>query len=319
MFRSSPSSLELADRSPLVLTSRDHELLNAVYSHGLLDMQAIELAFFPPRADGRSSSSSAAYDRVKRLWSWGFLDRIELPVAPRLGGRRPYLYALGRRGVSAVAASNSKSTRLVQRRRLDRMDDLFVDHDLKAGLFWANLANLIRGSRVPSWDWTSERDIRAQKRKVKDYDTGKWLRVLPDAEFNVRYPDGARQWCFLEIDMGTLTLNRFRQKVRAFDLYAGAVKRQNGEDAQADFEVYVLTLSAGRLEQLRQATLREIGHGQWARFYFGTFDQLDPAKFDADWICTDGKPYGPLYEQAFDNGPAGGESEPQTASAAGVQ
>jgi len=222
--------------------------------------------------------------------------------------------------VSAVAASNGNGTRVVQRRRLDRMDDLFVDHDLKAALFWANLANFVRDSRVTSWTWTSERDIRTQKRRVKDPKADKWLRVLPDAEFKVHYPDGAVQWAFLEIDMGTLTLNRFRQKMRAFDLYAGYLQRKGGEDAEAGFDVYVLTLSKGRLEQLRQATLREVSHGQWANYYFGTFDMLNPDAFSYGWLFTDGKPYGLLYAEAFADDSASDASAQETDNlTAGVQ
>ena len=300
IVRCSPTQHELADRTPLVLTTRDHQLLAAVYSHGLLDMQAIELAFFPPGPDGRSSCCSAAYDRVRQLWLWGFVDRIELPVAPRLGGLRPYLYALGWRGVSAVAASNGNGTRVVQRRRLDRMDDLFVDHDLKAALFWANLTDLLRDSRVTDWTWTSERDIRAEKRRVYDPESQKTLRVLPDAEFKIRYPSGRRQLGLVEIDMGTLTLNRFRQKMRAFDLYARAMANGSGEDADAAFHVFVVTHSQARKEQLRQATYREIEHGRSADFFFDTFDVLDPEEFDeGNWVHTNGKRYYLAYREAF--------------------
>ena len=304
IVRCSPTQHELADRTPLVLTTRDHQLLAAVFSHGLLDMQTIELAFFPPGPNGRTSSCSAGYDRVRQLWLWGFLDRVELPVAPRLGGRRPYLYALGWRGISAVAASNGNGTRVVQRRRLDRMDDLFVDHDLKAALFWANLMDLLRDSQVTDWTWTSERDIRAEKRRVYDPESEKKLRVLPDAEFKIRYPGGRLQWGLVEIDLGTLTLARFRQKMRAFDLFARDIRNGSGEDADAVFHVFVVTHSEARREQLRQATYREIEHGRYADFFFDTFDVLDPEEFDeGNWLHTNGKRYYLAYREAFGEAP----------------
>ncbi len=43
-----------------------------------------------------------AYERVRDLWLWGYLERVELPVARVLGGRRPFLYALGLQAVPIV-------------------------------------------------------------------------------------------------------------------------------------------------------------------------------------------------------------------------
>ncbi len=305
MVRCSPSPEDLCYRAPIVLTDRDRRLLQAVYSHGLLDMATIELAFFPPDKLGRSSASSAAYARTRQLWLWGYLDRIELPVAPRLGGRRPYLHALGWRGVSSVATADGNGTRIVQRRRLDRLDDLFIDHDLKAARFWANLVDLLRDTRVRNWGWRSERDIRAEKRRVFDDANQKLLRVLPDAEFGIRYPGGRVQWGMLEVDMGTHTLQRFRQKMRALDLYAFAQKDGQAKNAGAVFEVYVLTHSNGRLQQLRQATCREVGHGEGAYFHFATFDLLDPDRVrEQCWQQTNERRYCLLYPAAFEHQPA---------------
>src|SRR5437588_11867867 len=66
------------------------------------------------------------------LWLWGYLERVELPVARVLGGRRPFLYALGRQGVAYVEQRLGTATLPVQPRRLDRLDHVFVEHDLKA-------------------------------------------------------------------------------------------------------------------------------------------------------------------------------------------
>jgi hypothetical protein len=83
----------------VVLTERDRQLLVAVHQHGFLTTDLVELAFFPPSNGSRSSASSKAYERVRDLWLWGYLERVELPVARVLGGRRPFLYSLGLQGV----------------------------------------------------------------------------------------------------------------------------------------------------------------------------------------------------------------------------
>ena len=81
LVRRLPSSAELAQRTPIVLTKRDQALLAMVYKHGFLTTDLIELVFFPPPPDGSSSPASRAYERIRQLWLWSFLDRIELPIA----------------------------------------------------------------------------------------------------------------------------------------------------------------------------------------------------------------------------------------------
>ena len=78
-----PTPEEIAARSPIVLTERDRQLLVAVHRHGFMTTDLVELAFFPPVAESRSSASSKAYEHLRDLWLWAYLERVELPVAPR--------------------------------------------------------------------------------------------------------------------------------------------------------------------------------------------------------------------------------------------
>ena len=75
-----PTDADLRVRAPIVVTERDQELLVDVYRHGFLTTDLIELAYFPSDAQ-RRSRSSCCYDRLKLLWLWNYVDRIELPVA----------------------------------------------------------------------------------------------------------------------------------------------------------------------------------------------------------------------------------------------
>src|SRR5215510_4219937 len=91
IIRCRPTDAELARREPMVVMERDREILYAVHQHRFLTTELIELAYFPQPATGaRVSECSRAYERLRQLWLWGYLERIELPVARQLGGRRPY-------------------------------------------------------------------------------------------------------------------------------------------------------------------------------------------------------------------------------------
>lgn len=320
MLRVPRTKAELAKRTPIVLTDRDKAILTAIYIHGFLTTDLIELAFFPESSGGRSSSCSRAYERLQQLWRWGFAERVELPVARSLGGRRPYLYALGRRGEPVVAQQLGQSVTRIQRRRLDRLSSVFVDHDLRIAAFWANLAALLRSASAKLGRWLPERELRARKVRVQGPQTGWSLPVLPDAVFEVRYPDGFVQGCLLEVDMGTLTQKQFGRKVRAFELYLtqGLAARH----WEYDFEVLVLTHSRARLQQLWRATRDEVPPERWGAYSFATFDLLEPRRFrEAHWVTAGNHVVPLLYDDAFPaaaTGPAAAsaETDHETAGAA---
>lgn len=298
MVRRPPTKTEQAKRTPIALTDRGKNILTAIYTHGFLTTELIELAFFPKPPEGRSSPCSRAYERLQQLWRWSFVERVEPPIPRSTGGRRPYLYALGRRGESVVAQQLGQSAAPVHRRRLDRLDSLFLDHDLRIAAFWANLVALLRSSRARLGRWLPERELHARKVRDQDPQTGWRLAVLPDAAFEVDYPDGFVQGCLLEMDMGTLTLARFRRKLRAFELYlAQGLAAKYWEN---DFEVFVLTHSRPRLQQLWRATQSEIPRERWGCYSFATFDAFDSREFQSACWVTAGNDLVPLlYDAEF--------------------
>jgi Replication-relaxation len=296
-----PSPADLARREPIVLTERDRQILVAVHQQGFLTTELVELVFFPPVESSRSSPSSKAYERLRELWLWGYLERVELPVARVLGGRRPFLYALGQPGVRYVEPRLGTATLPVQPRRLDRLDHVFVDHDLQAAALWANLTAQMRTFVPPvrRWTWLGERQLRARRMRVRDPERGSWLPFLPDAYFEVAHASGSLQCAIVEVDMGTLTLRRFARKVRAFEiaLASDVFYRHFRRD---DFEVLVLAPSERRLEQLRR-TAGAVVHGdRRGDYYFATLEALEPAGFaTAEWCDLDGEAYeGVLWKPA---------------------
>jgi hypothetical protein len=288
MVRRLPTPAELVTRSPIALTERDRQLLEAVHLHGFLTADLVELAFFAPVCKRRSSRSSSAYERLRDLWLWGYLERVELPVARVLGGRRPFLYALGRQGLALVESSAGTAARPVQLRRLDRLDHVFVDHDLKAAALWANVTAQVRSRGGCRFGWIGERDLRARRMRVRSHHLDRWLPFLPDGYFEVVYPSGDVQAYIVEIDMGTLTLRRFARKLEAFEtaLVDGVFRRHFKAD---DFEVLVLTHSRRRLESLRQVALRVVESDRRDAYRLATFQALVPRSFcSARWLDLDG-------------------------------
>ncbi|MCL5736478.1 MAG: hypothetical protein M1274_13005, partial [Actinobacteria bacterium] len=80
VVRRLPTEVDLAGCTPLVLTAREMDILAAVHIEGFLTTDLIELAFFPRPDSGRQTHYSRAYDRLRQLWLWSYLDRVELPV-----------------------------------------------------------------------------------------------------------------------------------------------------------------------------------------------------------------------------------------------
>jgi hypothetical protein len=290
IVRCRPSPDELARRAPFVVTGRDKGILHAVHQHRFLTTELVELAFFPPPATGlRVAECSRAYERLRLLWLWGYLERIELPVARQIGGRRPYLYALGRRAVPLVEALRPPDAPAVGVTRIDRTVDDRVDHDLLVAGVWANLVAALRGGRATSFRWFAERDLRARRWWVEDPKTGHRLPVLPDGCAVVGLPDGGVHACLFEVDMGSLTLARFARKVRALEawLASGAAERALG---CGSFEVAVLTHSQRRLESLCQGATDEVPSERWGAYLFATFDALAAEDFGGyPWTTLEGE------------------------------
>lgn len=171
----------------------------------------------------------------------------------------------------------------VQPRRLDRLDHVFVDHDLQAAALWSNLCAELRERRGFRLAWTCERELRAMHMRVRSPSGDYWLPFLPDAYFEIIRPNGRVWSVVVEIDMGTLTLRRFARKVQAFEaaLYDGVFRRHLKRDG---FDVLVLTSSRRRLEWLRQTASRVVERERRGDYLFATTDVLTPAAFpSATW------------------------------------
>lgn len=281
---------EVAARKGLVLTGRDEELLVAAYRLGFVTEAQVALALYPPGGmAGRATPSSCAAERLRRLWLWGYVERVELPQPREVGGRQPYLYTLGRRGVSVVQARLGADAPPVHTRRLDRLEPAHIEHDLVAAELWANLRGQV--ARQPDLfpgpaplAWRGERDLRALRLGTRDPQTRRWRPFAPDSFFRVRYWGRYVRTAAVEVDNGTLPLRRWRNKVRSFEAFLTdeAAWRPLGVRVQ---DVVVLVCSEARLEHLLEAAAAEVPEERWEHYLFATFDALQPAAFPtATWV-----------------------------------
>lgn len=273
-----PTATDLVRRLPLAITERDTAMLTGIALHGYLTVELVQVAFFPATDHRLTTQCTHAHERLRQLWLWGYLDRIEVPVPRGFAGRKPGLYSLTSFGLRYVRQQPASTEVRPFRPRTDRRNPLFVPHDLEVAALWANLQPLRASGQITGCRWVPERLLRGRKLRVQEGETGKWLPVVPDAYVELTYPDGAVQCCMVEIDRGTHTLDAFVRKMRAFEAYwaAGRFTRHWQRPA---FEVLVLTQTEERLKNLWAASRAVIPPDAWSWYSFTTFSCLRPGAF----------------------------------------
>jgi hypothetical protein len=178
-----------------------------------------------------------------------------------------------------------------------------AQHDLAGAALRCNLVALLRRLRM-NWYvvWIPEREFRARHLTMPDRDGRRKLPWLPDGAFSVQHRDKTFQRALVEIDMGTLTLRRFRRKVRAFEEFItqGLAERVLGEGCE-ECEVVVLTRSRRRLDELRAVAREEVDEDRWSDYLFATLDVLEPTRFaEQSWLTLEDEAVHLLWEKAYE-------------------
>jgi hypothetical protein len=297
LLRRLPTASELSGRGSCALTQRDLEIFMAIELHGFLTASLISLAFFTPTAGARRRPASRAFGRLRLLWLWGYLDRYLLPAPRGMLGSVPCVYALGQPALQYLPPSIQGKRS--DPRSLEQLDPRFVQHELAAAAFWAHLQAEVGAGRLAACRWTPERELRAQRRRVQDPRTRRWLPVLLDGFVELEDDDGRIGCAMVEIDRGTLTVERFQRKLRAWEAYVGS-GRFREDWGHADACLVVLVESWDRLRGIWKAGRRQVPEGRWARYVFSTLDVLTPDRFGrADvWLSMRGE-YARLLDSLF--------------------
>src|SRR3990170_2186979 len=264
------------------ITSRDLDILVAVYRFRFLTRQLVEWAFFS-RDDGDfDRRSSLAARRLQVLYEAGYVQRLVMPVLPGTG-RSPAVYALSSRGADAVAVHLG-----VDREEVDwapkhnRATAFFMEHTLAIARLWASLTAALRDTGFRITSWTGEAQLRRWDKRVFDREVHRWVPVRPDGYFRLWRSRRSSLPCFLEVDMGTETNGRLAQKMRAYQVYRREERR--GKSGIADFHLLVVTSGARRLENLRRVSSKAVDQDFCL---FATLSDLHPSRVLGNWLDID--------------------------------
>ncbi len=259
-----PRNRRVDNPPPMRLMERDIEILKAVHEFRIMRGDQLQALFF-------GSQSTASY-RLSRLYQHGFLDRHFLPT---LGGlaSSPALYTLGKRGVDVLRRVLDCGPKDIRKPPNNQeLSPLFLEHLLQINDFRVavTVAALEQGYTLEMWldDFQLKADYdrvviqtpQGRKRSVS---------LIPDGYCVLQVPQG-RACFFLELDRGTMTRGRFRDKVLAYQAYiaSGQYEKRYGTRS-----LRVLTVTSGpkRLENLREEA-EQAGGGRV--FWFITSDQI---------------------------------------------
>jgi len=192
----------------IILQERDREIILAVYGNRFLRRDQIERLFF--------TTTSACNQRLIGLYQNHLLDRLYLPVDI---GSSQAVYALDKLGAHVVAHHHRvPHTRINWKRRHNKVEYFFLEHTVMVSEVHVALELALREkSDAELLSWRREAFL-AKERLVDPDDCDMKLIVASDAFFGLETKEG-KSFFFVEVDMGTETLERFRQKLVAYRHY----------------------------------------------------------------------------------------------------
>ncbi|MEZ4671450.1 MAG: replication-relaxation family protein [Anaerolineae bacterium] len=229
--------------TPMQLTERDKQVIEAVHLYRVLRQDQIQALFF--------GASKAAQRRLIRLYHHGFLERLFLPV---VAGRSPTFYVLDRKGAELLRSELGYDELHWYNSSKDLKTD-FLEHTIAINDFRIAVTHAAQQEGYRLVIWKSESDLKASYDRVAvRVPSGKAHNypIVPDSYFVIETPLG-RAHFFIEVDRGTETTDRFKSKIRAYTAYyetGGYEKRFQTKSLR------VLTIAIGekRLLNLKKAT-----------------------------------------------------------------
>lgn len=265
----------------MILTDRDERVLDVLYHFSFLTREQIELLLFSPeRGQRHLTKTSICRKRLKLLYQHGFVERLPVPLSSGQLGFLP-VYRLTKRGFVEVAAvddtlrteSLTKSMELSWKRLSDKVSLFFLEHTLRTNDVRVAfiLAAQARGYQIETW--LNESELKADHAQDYAYVGDLKVAIVPDAYFVLNLGN-RRAHFFLELDRGTMTLRRWKTRVRAYQAYIDSGKYQKRYQTQS-LRILTVTTTQARLESLKQATAQV---GARSIFWFSTLDQATADK-----------------------------------------
>lgn len=252
-----------------ILTARDVGVVEWVHQLRYLTVDQIQRLEYP-----KPSARSWCQERLKRLYHYGYLDRVYKPIAPGQGSS-PAIYVLDKKGRDLIAAEREITKAEVGWERGADLDKalLFLDHSLAINDIRISfiLACKHMGYKL---NWIDERTLRGAN--MPDYveDTyGGRVPIVADGHLTVCLPDGRRASHFLELDRGRQDVQQFRRKVRGHTTYANSGQYEQRYSTRSLRVLIITTAGERRLEELKRWTEAE---GGGDLFWFTTIERATP-------------------------------------------
>lgn len=290
------------------LTERDLNLIRHVAKHRFLTTEQLQAL------DGGSEQNVSR--ALRALYDHGYLDRPGAQIASIiLGGPKPTVHALGKRGAQALRERGHRvSSDVDWTEKNKRAGAIFIEHTLERAAFMTSLeiacrekpdVELLEAAEVIAHAPEATRNAREPLRWVIErVERGRKdsFSVVPDGLFGLSFPDDTASYFLLEIDRGTIPLRRtdtygtaawrknIEYKLRTY--YEGwRANRHVEQFGVKQLRVLWVTSSPARLENMIEIQRDATGGKGSALFLFGSkgaLAQSDPLKLD--WMNGKGDP-----------------------------
>jgi hypothetical protein len=251
------------DPEPLQLTERDLDVFETLYDYRWVTTEHLVPLHY--------NSKDAAYKRLRRLYDHTYIKREPQGDALSMMNK-DMLYRLDRRGAEALQLHRQRAT---DWKTPHLPKSLFMQHLFEINTVRVAIDDHCR--RHPDMftlvRWLDDATLSADYAKVLTA-TGSGLKrvpIRPDGYFQLQTPSGKSD-CFLELDRGTMTIERFNDKLHGYLAYMtrGFPEQFGGKY----FRILTVTLSATRADHLYQAASQIT---QDIYCWFTTLDQVSSA------------------------------------------
>ena len=256
-------------------------------------------------------------DRLCKLYHAGYIDRprAQLDYHPT-GGTSPFVYALADRGARLLIQHDRMTFANVEwSRKNHRAGRPFIEHQLEIADFSVSLQHTIAANddvRLHAPDELAismpkparaGRDAFAMRVSITDKGARRETGLVPDYVFALAPTQGARRNFLVEIDRGTMPIERrditqtsFARKMRCY-LAVHAARQHVAQFGWQSFRVLTVTTDVRRAKSMRDALqkLRMPNGAGPSLFLFTTREELltsDPLSLR--WIDGTGRAVGLL-------------------------
>lgn len=225
----------------MILQNRDKEIILAIYRYRFLSREQIENLFF--------NTTARANRRLNKLYHNGYLNRVFLSAAT---GSSQAVYCLDKKGVQEIAINLGTDISEIKWQSNNRVKSLFLKHTLAINDFHIALeldSRLPSGHELVLWLSENERHDTFSAWSEKNH---QWENktLNPDGYGQYRFGDKIFSF-FLEMDMGTMSNKRLKEKFQRYMEYknSGAYQERYG---LRFFRVLVVTIGVKRLRNLKK-------------------------------------------------------------------